>query len=453
MSQALPVIAIIGRPNVGKSTLFNRLLSRRQAIESDIPGTTRDRLVGRADWDGRWVLLMDTGGLEAAPEESLTSKVRRQVEQGIDGSDLVLLVVDAQSGLHPVDQEVAQLVRRKGKPTLVVANKTEGRLEATLPAEFYALGFGEPVPVSAIHNRGIADLKESALARFPQLLASEVAEGAAPALQLAIVGRPNAGKSSLLNAIAGEERVIVHHEPGTTRDTVDMEVTYRGRRITLIDTAGLRRRGHIQQGIEQFSMLRVLQAIERCDVALVVMDATDLGAAQDAHVAGYAWDAYKGLVLVVNKWDLAADNNLTAESATRELRRHLAWAANAPICFVSALTGQGIPQVLEAAWRVRQERRKRVPQAELDAVLEDAVTRRPPSAHPAHRVHFYKLEQTQTEPPTFVVWTNEPKWVHFSYVRLLENSLRSAFGFSGNPLQILLKKRPPKVRASPQTEA
>ena len=439
MTNALPVIAIVGRPNVGKSTLFNRLMGQRVAIVSDIPGTTRDRLVGRALWDDRPVLLEDTGGLEVQPGEGLGAKVRKQIEAAMQEADLVLLVVDASTGLHPTDQEVAQLVRRKSKQVILVANKTEGRLEDTLAAEFQTLGFGDAAPVSAMHNTGIFDLKLMVFALFP--LPDAPSEAEQPTLQLAIVGRPNAGKSSLMNAIVGEERSIVHEEPGTTRDTVDTTFTYQDRLITLLDTAGVRRRGHVLPGIEHYSVLRVLQAIERCHVALLVLDATELVTAQDTHIAGFVVDAYKGTVIVVNKWDLAQSIGLTKEAAIQEVRRRFQWASYVPVCFASALTGEGVDEVLATTLHVFAERMKRVSQDDLDALLKDALVKRPPAENPAHPVLIYRLLQVQVDPPTFVVYVNQTRWVHFSYRRFLENSIRGAFGFQGNHLHMVLKPR------------
>jgi len=443
---ALPIVTIVGRPNVGKSALFNRLMGRRLSIVSDVAGTTRDRLVGRAEWDGRSVLLEDTGGLDFQPGEVLTSKVRRQVDNALLEADLVLFVVDAATGLHPTDQEVAQLIRRHGKPVILVANKTEGRLENTLAGEFLSLGFGDAAPVSAIHNTGVEDLKEDVLSRLP---ASGEPQAEAKTLQLAIVGRPNAGKSSLMNAIVGEERSIVHDQPGTTRDVVDTMFTYRGRQITALDTAGMRRRGHVSPGIERYSVLRVLQAIERCDVALLVLDASELVTAQDTHIAGYVVDAYKGTVIVVNKWDLAPALGLTKEDALSDIRRRFNWAAYVPVCFASAVKREGIDEVLDTACRVFEQRMKQTAQKELDGLLKDVLARHPPSSHPARTARFHRLLQVQAGPPTFVVYVNQPKYVHFTYRRYLENALRAKFGFEGNHLHLVFK---PSGRETPETD-
>ncbi|MSQ12339.1 MAG: ribosome biogenesis GTPase Der [Dehalococcoidia bacterium] len=438
MSASLPVIAIVGRPNVGKSMLFNRLLGRRAAIVSEVPGTTRDRLVGRAVWDERAVLLMDTGGLQTEHDEGIPADVRRQVEVALQEADLTLLVVDVAVGLHPYDFDAADLVRRTGKPVMLAANKAEGKMELAT-AEFYRLGLGEPLAVSALHNRGIEDLKEQVLGLFPPVPAAPQAE---PVLRLALMGRPNVGKSSLLNAIVGQERAIVHEEPGTTRDVVEVPAFYEGQAITLLDTAGVRRRGRIQPGIEKYSLLRVLQAVEQCNVGLLVLDAAELVTAQDAHVAGILANAHRGIVVVVNKWDLAPALGLTTTGVQEALRRRLGWASYVPVCFTSAPTGQGVKDALGTAWRVFQERRKQVPQEKLDAVLKEAIERHPPSQHPAHTMRMKKLAQVQIEPPTFVCHVNLPQQVHFSYRRFLENELRRAFGFEGTPIRLVFTKGP-----------
>ncbi|MSP78213.1 MAG: ribosome biogenesis GTPase Der [Dehalococcoidia bacterium] len=438
MEHPLPVVAVVGRPNVGKSSLFNRLMGQRLAIVSDIPGTTRDRLIGRAVWDEHALLLMDTGGLVLQDEEVMTAKVRQQVNTALAEADLVLFIVDAAAGLHPGDQEVAKLLHRRGKPVLLVANKTENRTqEHALSAEFARLGFGEPMAVTAMHNLGIMDLQEKVLSMLPTILVDASQQDKTP--QLAIVGRPNAGKSSLLNAIAGEERVIVDDTPGTTRDTIDTTIHYKDHELILIDTAGVRRRGKIEPGIEHYSVLRVLQAIERCNVAILVLDATELVTAQDEHIAGFAAEAYKGIVVVVNKWDLAPKLNLTEEIAGAEVKKRFTWASYAPICFTSALKKQGLETLMNTVLRVFTERNKRVEQKDLDEVLKEAIERRPTSSHPAHPLRIFRMLQVDVNPPTFVAFVNNPSRVHFSYRRYLENQLRSRFGFEGNHLRLVFK--------------
>ncbi|MCS7207627.1 MAG: ribosome biogenesis GTPase Der [Dehalococcoidia bacterium] len=437
---SVPLVAIVGRPNVGKSTLFNRLLGRRVAIVADEAGTTRDRIAMPVLLDGRRVILVDTGGLRSEVDTSLEEQVRKQALLAIRDAEVIILVTDASTGVHPEDHAVADILRRQGKPVVLAVNKAEGPGRALQVGEFYALGLGEPIPVSALHNRGIGDLIERVLALLPE--APETPPEAEPVAKLAIVGRPNVGKSSMLNALVGEERAIVSPEPGTTRDALDTPATYKGLRLLLIDTAGIRRRGRIEPGIEQFAVLRALQAIERCDVAILVLDATEAVTAQDAHIAGYVVDAYKGLVVAVNKWDLARAQGATEAQALEAVRAGLHFVPYAPVLFTVASTGEGVQKVLEACLGVWRERQKRVPQEDLNRLLAEAVVRHPPPPHKGRPLHIYGLRQEGINPPTFVFTVNDPALVHFSYERYLANALRGVFGFAGTPLRLRFIARP-----------
>lgn len=434
---SVPLIAIVGRPNVGKSTLFNRLLGKRVAIVAEEPGTTRDRIAMPLLLDGRRVILVDTGGLLSKTATTLEAQVREQALAAIQEAQVVIFVTDASTGLHPEDYAIADILRRSGKPVVLAVNKVEGPGRALQAGEFYALGLGEPLPISALHNRGMGDLLERVVNLLPP--AQEAPPEGEPLLKLAIVGRPNVGKSSLLNAMVGEERAIVTPEPGTTRDALDTPATYKGVRLLLIDTAGIRRRGRIEPGIEQFAVLRALQAIERCDVAILVLDALEAVTAQDAHIAGYVLDAYKGLVVAVNKWDLARQRGARVEQAREAVRAGLHFAPYAPVCFVSALTGERVADLLEASLLVWQERQRRVPQEDLTRFLAEAIVRHAPPARGSRPLHIYSLRQEGINPPTFVFVVNDPELVHFSYQRYLSNALREAFGFQGTPLRLVFK--------------
>jgi GTP-binding protein len=430
---SVPIVAIVGRPNVGKSTLFNRLLGRRVAIVAHEPGTTRDRVAMPWLVEGRRTILVDTGGLLSKTGTSLEALVREQALAAVREAAVVVFLVDASTGLHPEDKAIADLLRRSGKPVVLAANKAEGPGRALQVGEFYALGLGNPVPLSALHNRGVGELVERIVALLPPT--PEAPPEGEPVCKLAIVGRPNVGKSSLLNALVGEERAIVTPEPGTTRDALDTPAEYKGTRLLLIDTAGIRRRGRIEVGVEQFAVLRALEAIERCDVALLVVDATEMVTAQDAHIAGYVLDAYKGIVVAVNKWDLARSQGAREGQALEAVRAGLHFVPYAPVVCVSALTGEGVSSLLEAAMRVWRERQRRVPQGALTRLLAEAIARHPPPS----RLHIYGLRQEGINPPTFVFTVNAPELVHFSYQRYLANTLREAFGFEGTPVRLLFR--------------
>ncbi|MBI4494811.1 MAG: ribosome biogenesis GTPase Der [Chloroflexi bacterium] len=430
-----PVVALVGRPNVGKSTLFNRLIGEHRAVVHEAPGTTRDRLYGIAEWGGREFTLVDTGGIGPQGLGGYAAEVLAQAQEAVRQADVIVFVVDAQAGPVAADQEVADLLRRARKPLLLAANKAEGKRALLAAPEFYALGMGDPIPVSALHGTGTGDLLDGIVDALPPIPEEAEAE---VAVAVAIVGRPNVGKSSLLNALLGQERAIVSDIPGTTRDAVDTLLERDDERILLIDTAGIRRRGRIEPGVERFSVLRAVRAIERADVAVLVLDATAGMTAQDTHVASFVQEAEKGLVLVVNKWDLVAKTSRTMAEHTEQVRRAFNFAPWAPLLFISARTGQRVERVLETVRVVQAERQKRVPTSRLNEVVREAVLEHRLTER-GRALKVYYSTQGGVEPPTFVLFVNDPKLVHFSYQRYLENRIRAAFGFEGTPLKLVFR--------------
>ncbi len=437
----VPVVAIVGRPNVGKSTLFNRILRQRLAIVHEEPGTTRDRLYARTEWRGRAFYLVDTAGLEPGAESQLEAAVQAQVRRAVEEAHVVIFVGDARAGLTAADWEAAELLRRSGKPVVLAVNKAEGRPERLELAEFYALGLGEPILISALHGIGIDTLLDRVVGLLPPAEAEVEPEVFA---RVAIVGRPNVGKSMLLNAIVGYERTAVSEVPGTTRDMVDTLIEYDGTPILLIDTAGIRRRGRVQPGVERFSVLRAVQAIERSDVAVLMVDATEGVTAQDAHIGGLIVDAYKGVVIALNKWDLVANKDPRAYEA--HVRSELKFLDYAPIVFTSAKLRQGIKELMDQVILVRTERWKRIPTAELNELLQEALFRHPPPRQGRRQLKIYYATQAETDPPTFVFFCNDPELVHFSYQRYLENRIREAYGFIGNPIRLVFRARTRQAR-------
>jgi GTP-binding protein len=432
-----PTIAIVGRPNVGKSTLFNRLVGNRKALVRDTPGVTRDRIRGVCRF-GRWTAgVIDTGGLDPSAAESLTAQVRTQVLAAIAEADLLVFVVDGREGVTALDQEVVRLLRRVAKPVLLVANKVDSEGQEAGLADVHALGMGTVFPVSAEHGRGVDQLLESAAALLPG--SADVEEETEP-LRIAIVGRPNVGKSSLVNAIAGEDRVVVHAQPGTTRDAVDTTVTMRGRPYVLVDTAGLRRKGRTVEALDKLAAMMSRKSLERADLALVVLDGSEGLTAQDAHVAGYAEAAGRAVILVVNKWDLVQSTD-RAPQFVRTVRERLPFLAYAPVVFTSAARRTGLDMLFETIERVAAEYSREVSTAELNRALTAAVTRRPPAGFRGKTLKVYYATQTGTRPPTFLLFVNDPLALHFSYERYLVTALREAFGFAGCTLRIRLRRR------------
>jgi GTP-binding protein len=438
-----PIVAIVGRPNVGKSTLFNRLVGERRAIVEDLPGTTRDRVYGTCDWGGVDFTLVDTGGLQDEEEiaASSTAEIARytrdQATSAIAEADVIVFVVDGRGGMTSGDQEVADLLRRADKPTLLAVNKADSSDRRDAAVEFYNLGLGDPIAISAYHGSGTGDLLDRVVEGLPESEEEPETEGP----RIAIVGRPNVGKSRLLNAILGQERAIVSDEPGTTRDSLDTEVIWAGQPLTLVDTAGVRRRGRIEQGIERFSVIRSMRAIDRADMVLMLIDATEGFTSQDLHIVGYVEEQKKGMVVVVNKWDLIEKDAHTMEDYRESARVALDFMPYAPLVFISAKFGQRVDQVLETALLVMEEREKRVPTAALNKLLREAVAKHPPASRPGKWLKFYYATQVDVSPPTFVFFCNDPKQLHFSYRRYLENELREAFHFTGTPIRLSFRSR------------
>jgi len=427
----------VGRPNVGKSTLFNRMLGARQAIVEDFPGTTRDRIQADISWEGREFAIVDAGGLET--EGGLTGlrqKIKEQVERSIAAADLVLFLVDAREGVLPGDLEIADLLRRSEKPLILVANKVETATQRRELPQFYELGLGDPETTSAYHGKGIDDLLDKIVENLPPA----VEQAAEPAImKIAIVGRPNVGKSLMTNTLLGEERQIVHEIPGTTRDTVDSVLEYNGERLMLIDTAGIRRRGKIEPGVEKYSWTRTEQAIERADIGLLLIDAVEGLTTQDVHILGYIQKAYKGAILGVNKWDLAEHPDTTAW--TNLIRQKVKFMPYLEIVFVSAMTGYGIDTILTTAKRVYQQRRKRISDTSLDRVFREALAAHPPPGRGLQKLKFFKAMQTDTSPPTFTFIVNKASLVHFTYRRYMENMIRKSFHFQGTAIRLIFKSK------------
>ncbi|HDN79624.1 MAG TPA: ribosome biogenesis GTPase Der [Chloroflexi bacterium] len=445
-----PIVAIVGRPNVGKSTLFNRLVGRKVAIVEDIPGTTRDRLYADAEWGGVPFTLVDTGGLEVLdglpPEEreplavasaQYIDLIRAQAQMAIEEADAIIFVVDVKDGPTAADRDVADILRRSRKPVVLAVNKADNDERREAAVEFYELGLGDPIPISAIHGTGIGDLMEEVVKYLPEV--KEEPEG--EAVKIAIVGRPNVGKSSLLNRLLGQERVIVSEIPGTTRDAIDTYLEWEGQPITLIDTAGIRRRGRIQPGLEKYSVLRALRAIGRSDVSLLVIDGMEGVTAQDAHIAGYIIDEAKSAIVLVNKWDLVPQRPGIKEEYERAVRAELRFLDYVPILFTSAKTGEGVDKIIPLALRVQEERLVRISTGKLNRIIQEAVSRHRPPSKGGKTLKIYYVTQASVSPPTFVFFVNDPDLVHFSYERYLENSIRKHYPFIGTPLKLVFRKR------------
>jgi len=442
------LVALVGRPNVGKSTLFNRIIGRRLAVVSDVAGTTRDRLYSEGEWAGVAFTLVDTGGIEltdgrhtkplSEDSEQFLPLIRQQAGVAIQDADVIVQVVDGQTGLTAADREVADMLRRSQKPVIIAANKLEStRLHETI-YEFYELGLGEVFAVSALHGTGTGDLLDAIVAAVPPFEEEELVE---EGIRIAILGRPNVGKSSLVNKLLGEERVIVSEIAGTTRDAIDTPLIWEGQQYTLIDTAGIRRRGRIDPGVEKYSVLRAIKALRRADVALLLIDAVEGITAQDQHIAGMLVDEMASVVVLVNKWDAVEKDSYTINEQTDQLRYHLNFMPYVPMLFISAVTGQRVTKVLPTVQEVYEARFRRIATGQMNRLMRDAVTRHPPPQKGNTRVKFFYATQASVAPPTFVFFVNKPEAVHFSYQRFLENRIREEFPFSGTPIRLVFRAR------------
>ncbi len=465
MSKNKPIVALVGRPNVGKSTLFNRIIGQRKAIVEDLAGTTRDRVYGEADWAGRDFIMVDTGGLvfDSHSNLSVTStqakpkrghelgfqagvesrfflpEIRQQVAIAIEEAEVIIFLVDGETGLTSTDNDVADLLRRTQKPIVLTVNKADNKKRRGEVTEFYNLGLGDPIPVSALHGTGTGDLLDAVVKSFPY---TEETEETDESLKIAILGRPNVGKSSLLNRLLGEERVIVSDIAGTTRDAIDTILKYENKELVLIDTAGIRRRGKIGTGVEKHSFLRAIKTINRADICLLMVDAGELEATQDAHIAGYILNEAKSVIVLVNKWDTIAEkDNDTMKKFTKLIQTELKFMDYVPILFISAKTGQRVNKIIPLILQVSEERLRRIPTAELNRLLQDAVTKHPPKGDHHQRLKFFYATQATVSPPTFIFFVNDYKAVHFTYQRYLENQLREQYNFVGTPLRIIFRNR------------
>ena len=435
------IVAIVGRPNVGKSTLFNRLTTARTAIEEKVPGVTRDRLYGIAEWSGRELVIIDTGGVTFGSEDHISVLVRRQVELAVEEANLIIFLLDGREGLTALDEEIGLMLRRSGKEVIVAVNKIDNYEQEAGKFGFYSLGFGDPVTISAVHGKGSGDLLDLILSYLP-LDAKQEEENYRPeTVKVAVIGRPNVGKSSLINKMLGEERVIVSEIPGTTRDAIDTYFEYGEQPYLFIDTAGIRRKSKIKESVEYYSILRALKAVQRADLALLLLDGVEGATEQDQRLAGYVDQAGRGLILVVNKWDLARGTEHARAEYIDNLKRQFSFAPYAHHVFLSALTGWKLDKLYPVVLQTWQEQHKRISTSLLNELLEDALAVNPPPAVKGKRVRLFYMTQPEVKPPTFVVFANEPDLVHFSYMRYLENRLRESFGFKGTPIVIKLKKR------------
>ncbi len=454
-----PVVALVGRPNVGKSTLFNRLAQERLAVVDDIPGTTRDRLMAEADWGGYIFDIVDTGGIDptqvspgkkSAPlsigSADFVNEIRTQAEIAINESDAILFITDVQNGVTPADQEIAQILRRHQRkqdgqpwpPIIMVVNKCENKASREQAFEFYELGMGEPYPISALHGQGTGDLLDVLIDTFKSWVDEQEEDDS---VKISIVGKPNVGKSTLLNRLAGEERAIVSPIAGTTRDAIDTRLTYHEIPITLIDTAGIRRRGKVDPGVEKYSVIRSMQAIRRSDVALLLIDAIQGVTSQDTHIAGHILKAWKSAVVLVNKWDAIPKDTHTIEDYTWHVRQELNFLDYVPVLFVSAQTGRRVHKILPTALQVQEERLVRLTTGKLNRLLRDAMDLHPPPSKAGKHLKIFYGAQVSNSPPTFVLHVNDPDLSHFTYIRFLENRIRAVYPFIGTPLRIILRGR------------
>lgn len=436
-----PIVAIVGRPNVGKSTLFNMIAGERIAIVKDTPGVTRDRIYAEVSWLNHNFTLMDTGGIEPETSNQMLRSMREQAEMAIEMADVVMFVVDVQQGVLDADYKVADMLRKAHKDIVLVVNKVDN-YDKMLPDvyEFYNLGIGDPHPISSLNKMGLGDMLDEVTALFPKDLEEE--EDERP--RIAIVGKPNVGKSSLINKLLGENRVIVSDVAGTTRDAIDTDICWEGKDYVFIDTAGLRRKNKIKEEIERYSILRTVSAVERADVVVLMIDAEEGITEQDAKIAGIAHDRGRGMIIAVNKWDAIEKDNYSVKKFTNEIRNTLSFMPYAEILFISAKTGQRIPKLFDALETVIQNHSLRIATGVVNEILMEAVAMQQPPSDKGRRLKIYYMTQVSVKPPTFVVFVNDKRLMHFSYTRYLENKIREAFGFAGTPLRFLIRERSKK---------
>ncbi len=435
---ARPVVAIVGRPNVGKSTIFNRVIGDRLAIVEDKPGVTRDRLYGVGDWSGKSFSIIDTGGIEIDGEDEIMRSVRMQAELAIEEADVIIFMVDAKAGVTHADDEVAHMLFRSRKPVIVAVNKVDNLGRSDDIYEFYSLGFGEPIGISGAHGTGIGDLLDAVVEKLPVIEDDEYDEDV---IRVALIGRPNVGKSSLVNAILGEERVIVSDVAGTTRDAIDTPFEKDGQKYVLIDTAGMRKRGKVYETTEKYSVMRSMKAIERADVVLVLINGEEGIIEQDKHIAGYAHEAGKASVFVVNKWDIVEKDDKTMHQFEQSIRDHFLFMTYAPIVFLSAKTKQRVQKLLPVVVRVSEQHAMRIQTHLLNDIVSDAIAINPPPSDKGKRLRINYVTQVSVKPPTIVIFANDPGLMHFSYQRYLENKIRSAFEFEGTPLRLITRRK------------
>lgn len=433
----MPVVAIVGRPNVGKSTLFNRILGKRKAIVEDVSGVTRDRNYGVATWGDREFVLVDTGGFDPVAETGIFSLIKRQAMLAIEEADIIVFVLDVRSGLTPVDLEVAQVLRITRKPVLLAVNKTEGKTRVDEAGEFYSLGMEPLYPVSALHGIGVAELLDGLTERMPD---SELEPSVDFDMRVAVLGRPNTGKSTLINRILGEDRLLVSDVPGTTADSVDTLVERDDRRYLFVDTAGMRRKSRIKKDVERLTVMRTISALERCDICLLMLDTVEGVVDQDVKIAGLAEDRGKGMILVLNKWDLMEKDTKTFDKITKEMKKKLFFFPHAPVVSLSALTGQRVERIFQPMEAVYAEAGRKITTSRLNSAIEDAVNRHEPNLVRGRRIRFYYATQVGTHPPTFLLFTNRPGEIRENYVKYLENRIRAEFGFKGTPIRLKFRR-------------
>jgi len=435
------IVAIVGRPNVGKSTLFNTLTRSRDALVDDRPGVTRDRISRKIVYDGVPINLIDTGGFEEGAEDTLSEMVKKQVERAIDEADKIIFLLDAREGITPLDEELANMIRKKGKEVIVAANKVDSSKQEALAFEFYKLGLGKVFPISALHRRGIRELMKEVISGLSREISPEEEE---EEIKVAIIGRPNVGKSSFVNKVLGEERLIVSEIPGTTRDSVDTPVSFMGRRYLLIDTAGIRRKSRVNEKLEKFSVIKALNSLDRCDVAVIMIDATEGATDQDAHLCGYAFEREKGIVIVVNKWDLIKRDQEKIRRMMDSLERRLKFVSYAPRINISALTGENIELVFKKINLVYDQMKRRIKTSLINKAIREILENHPPPSKGRKRLKLFYATQIDIMPPTFVIFVNYPELVTTPYKRFLMNQLRISLGIENSPIKLIFRERPRK---------